>query len=59
MYNDVRNAMDSNEMVSKFGPVNWGPELMTLGALNGNLAALSMIPPYGRCYRTVYQGSII
>lgn len=47
MYNDLRNAMDSNEMVSKFGPANWGPELMTLGMLNNNLAALSTIPPYG------------
>ena len=47
MYNDLYNAMDSHEMVSKHGPANWGPELMTMGALNNELAALSTIPAYG------------
>jgi hypothetical protein len=48
MFNDLRNAMDSEEMVSRYGPANWAPELMTLGALNNRLAALSTIPPYGK-----------
>lgn len=48
MYNDLRNSMDSYDMVSKHGPASWAPELMSLGALNNGLAALSTIPPYGK-----------
>lgn len=46
MYNDLANTIDSEEMVSRYGPTAWGRELFTLGMLNNRLGALSAVPPY-------------
>lgn len=39
MYNDLANTIDSEEMVSRYGPTAWGRELFTLGMLNNRLGA--------------------
>lgn len=46
VYNDVANAMQSEDMLTRHGPASYGRELFTLGAMNGRIGALSSVPGY-------------